>query len=157
MWPRRSHTLAPLTILTSIKRKFKWTQVKQYAFDKNKQIVARDTFETYPDFNKTFKICTDASAFQLGTVISQKYKPISFYSRKLTDAQRRYTVTDKELLSIVETLNYFRTIPLGKKLRIYTDHKKLTCRCFNTDRLLRWWLILEEYGPDKEYIKGEKI
>ena len=35
----------------------------------------------------------DASAFQLGAVISQKGKPIAFYSTKLTDAQQRYTVT----------------------------------------------------------------
>ena len=26
---------------------------------------------------------------------------------------------------------------------------------FNTDRVLRWRLILEEYGTDIEYIKGE--
>ena len=36
--PRRSHTLAPLTKLTSIKRNFKWTQVKQDAFDEIKKI-----------------------------------------------------------------------------------------------------------------------
>ena len=27
---------------------------------------------------------------------------------------------------------------------------------FNTDIVLRWRLILEEYGPDIEYIKGDK-
>ena len=47
-------------------------QVKQDAFDKIKRIMARDTLLTYPDFNETFKIHTDASAFQLGVVISQK-------------------------------------------------------------------------------------
>ena len=70
MWPRRSHTLAPLTRLTSIKRIFKWTQVEQDAFNKIKGIVARDTFSNYPDFNETFKIHTYASLFQLGAVIS---------------------------------------------------------------------------------------
>ena len=70
MWPRRSHKLAPLTKLTSINRKFKWTKVEQYAFDEIKLIVARDTLLTHPDFNETFKIHTNASAFQLGAVIS---------------------------------------------------------------------------------------
>ena len=28
---------------------------------------------------------------------------------------------------------------------------------FNTDRVLRWRLILEDYGPYMECIKGEKI
>ena len=34
MWPRWSYTLAPLTRSTSIKRKFKWTQVEKYNFEK---------------------------------------------------------------------------------------------------------------------------
>ena len=50
----------------------------------------------------------------------------------------------------------FRTILLGQTLWIYTDHKNPTCNFFNTDRVLRWILIIEEYGPDIEYIKGEK-
>ena len=99
--PRRSHTLATITKLTSIKRNFKWTQVEQDDFDEIKRIVACNTLLTYPDFNETFKIHTDAIAFQLGAVISQKYKPIAFHSRKLTDAQQRNTLTEKEILSIV--------------------------------------------------------
>ena len=118
--------------------------------------MARDTLLTYPYFNETFKIYTDSSAFQLGAVIIQKGKPITFYSIKITGSQQRYTVTDRELLSVVETLKEFRTILLGQKLRIYTDHKNLMCKFFNTDKVLIWRLILQEYGPDIEYIKGEK-
>ena len=68
---------------------------------------------TYPDFNETFKIHTDASAFQLGAVIIQKGKPIAFYGRKLTNDQQWYTVTETELLSILETLKEFWTIING--------------------------------------------
>ena len=70
MWLRRSHTLVPLTRSTSIKNKLIWMQVKQDAFDKIKRIVTRGTLFTYPNFNKTLKIHTDASALQLGAVIS---------------------------------------------------------------------------------------
>ena len=34
---------------------------------------------------------------------------------------------EKEFLIIVKTLKEFRTIILGQKLKIYTDHKSLTC------------------------------
>ena len=54
MRPRRSHMLAPLTKLTSIKRKFKWTLVKQYEFEKIKRIMARDNLLTYTNFNENF-------------------------------------------------------------------------------------------------------
>ena len=70
--------VTPLTRLTSIKRKFKWTQVEQDAFDKINRIVECNNLLTYPDFNKTFKIHTNDIAFQLGEVISQKEKPINF-------------------------------------------------------------------------------
>ena len=71
---------------------------------------------------------TDASKFQLRAVISHKGKPIAFYSIKLSNAHKRYTVTEKEMLGIVKTLNKFRTILLGQILRIYTDNRNLTCK-----------------------------
>ena len=70
--------------------------------------------------------------------------------------KKRYTITEIELLSIVETLKHFRTILLGHKLRVYTDIKNLTCKNFNTNRVLIWILTLKEYGTYIEYIKGKK-
>ena len=63
-----------------------------------------DTLLTCPDFNENFKIHTDARNLKLGAVILQKVKPIAFYSIKCTEAQQRYTVTEQELLSIIETM-----------------------------------------------------
>ena len=64
--------------------KFKWTKIEQYAFSEIKRIVADDTLLPYLDFNEEFKIHINARNLQLGAVISQKGKPIYFYSRKLT-------------------------------------------------------------------------
>ena len=41
-------------------------------------------------------------------MITQNSKPIAFFSRKLTSAQTRYSVTKIELLAIVETLKEFK-------------------------------------------------
>ena len=48
----------------------------------------------------------------------------------------------------------FCTVLLGQLIKIYTDHKNLTCKNFNTDRVLQWRLVLEEYDPNIEYIQG---
>ena len=117
--------------------------------------MAHNNLSTYPGFNVTLKSHTNASAFQLGLFIRNKGKPIVFYSIKLTSDQQQYTVTEKELLSVVETKKEFRNILLGQILIIYTYHKNLTCNNFNTNMLLRWRLILEDYVPDIEYIKVE--
>ena len=102
MWKKRSEILAPLTELTSTKKPWKWTNEQQNAFDTMKKAILAS-----PNFEIPFEIHTDASAYQLVACISQKGKPIAFYSRKLTPAQTRYTTTEQELLSIVETLKEF--------------------------------------------------
>ena len=155
MWPKRSHLLAPLSALTSSKVKWKWTDECQLAFEQMKEMIARETLLTYPDFNKPFEIHTDASQVQLGACISQDGKPVAFYSRKLNPAQTRYTTTERELLSIVETLKEFRNILLGQQIIVHTDHENLTYKNFNSDRVMRWRLFIEEYSPDLRYIKGE--
>ena len=154
MWIRRSEVLAPLAALTSKTTKWEWTDVHQKAFETIKQIVGRETLLSYPDFSKPFEIHTDASHTQLGAVIAQEGKPIAFYSRKLNPAQTRYTTTERELLAIVETLKEFRNILLGQTIRVYTDHKNLTYKNFNTERVMRWRLIIEEFGPELHYVKG---
>ena len=109
----------------------------------------------YPDFNAPFHIHTDASKNQIGAVISQNNKPIAFYSRKMNNAQRTHTNTEKELLSIVATLKEFQNILLVHQITVYTDHKNLTYKNFNTEHVMRWPLVLEEYGPELISIKGE--
>jgi hypothetical protein len=108
----------------------------------------------YPDFNAPFQIYTDACKTQIGAVISQNGKPIAFYSRKMNSEQQNYTTTEKELLSIVATLKEFRNILLGQQITVFTDHKNLTYKNFNTERVMRWRLVLEEFGPCLQYIKG---
>ena len=107
----------------------------------------RDNLLTYMNFIGEFKIHTEAIYFQLGAVISQKGKPIAFYGRKLTDPHKIYTVTEKDLLSTVETVKEFRTILIGQISRIYTDHKNLTCKRFNTDIFLIWRQPQYQYYP----------
>ena len=155
IWPQRSHILAPLTALTSPATPWRWTDQHQQAFDEMKRVITRETLLAYPDFNEVFEIHTDASLYQLGACISQKGKPIAFYSRKLNPAQTRYTTTERELLSIVEVLKEFRNILLGQQIRVHTDHENLTYKKFNSDRVMRWRLYIEEYSPDLQYIKGE--
>ena len=89
-------------------------------------------------------------------MIVQKNRPIAFFSRKLNSAQQKYSVTEQELLSIIETLKEFKGMLLGQRIRVFTDHKNLIREALGqtSDRVYRWRMLLEEFGPEIEYIKG---
>jgi RNase H-like domain found in reverse transcriptase len=156
MWIKRSHVLAPLASLTSKKTKWEWGPQQSAAFATTKKIIAQEVLLAYPDFSKKFVIHTDASHYQLGAVIShQDGKPIAFYSRKLNPAQTWYTMTEQELLSIVETLKEYRNILLGHEIEVFIDHQNLVYKHFNTEHVMQWRLLIEEFGSKLTYIKGE--
>ena len=108
MWQHRSEILTPLSSMTSKQAKWNWSKECQNTFDTIKKLTSRETLLSCPNFNEPFKIHTDASKLQLGSVISQKGKPIAFYSKKFNPAQVNYSTTKRELLSIIETLKEFK-------------------------------------------------
>ena len=169
LWEKRSHWLAPLTDLvgecghtkTTRKNKTKkkawyWDSSHQVAFDGIKNALAREVLLAYPDYSEVFEIFTDASSRQLGAVITQKGRPLAFFSRKLSETQRKYSVTELELLSIVECLKEFKGMLWGQRIKVYTDHKNLVQEAsgLTSDRVYRWRVLLEEYNPEFHYIKG---
>jgi hypothetical protein len=138
MIPHCSHLLTLLTALTKKNVKFEWTTKHQQAFDSLKNSLALEVILAYLDFSVPFEIYTDSLKYQIGSIITQKDKPLAFYSRKLTNPQMRYTVTELELLAIVEMLPEYRCILLGHLITIYMNHKNLTLSNFTTDCVTCW-------------------
>ncbi len=62
----------------------------------------------------------------MGAVITQDNRPIIIFSRKLSVAQTKYSVTEIEVLAIVETLKELKGMLWGQSIKVYTDHKNLT-------------------------------
>ncbi len=100
--------------------------------DNVKATIAKETVLAYPDFLNPFEIYTDASAMQFGAVITQDKRPIAFFSRKLSEMQQKYSVTEIDFLAIVETLKKFKGMLWGQDIKVYTDHKKSHKRCPRT-------------------------
>jgi hypothetical protein len=60
-----------------------------------------------------------------------------------------------EFLSIVEALKEFRNIILGQCIQVFTYHQNLTYKQFNTECITWWRLLIEEFGPELIFTKGE--
>jgi hypothetical protein len=159
LWARRSDMLAPLTSLVgecgqtkvakskgTKKVPWYWAEVHQKAFDDVKATIAKEVVLAYPDFDKIFDICTDASTKQLGSMITQSNRPLAFFSRKLSVQQQKYSVTKIELLAIAETLKEFKGMLWGQYIKVFTDHKNLTWDALGltSDCVFRWRLILKD-------------
>ena len=78
------------------KKEFKWSRGVDKSFETLKQKVAELPILALPNFNKVFQVECDASGNAIGAVLSQEGKPISFFSEKLNDAKRKYSMYVQE-------------------------------------------------------------
>jgi hypothetical protein len=126
-----------------------WDAIHQQAFDNVKAIITKDVTLAYPDYTHGFEVYTDSSKIQLGALITQANRPLAFISRKLSSAQQKYSVTEQELLAIVETLKEFKGMRWGQQLTVYTDHKNLMQDALGltSKRMYCWRLLLEDMDP----------
>ncbi|GFW33605.1 retrovirus-related Pol polyprotein from transposon 17.6 [Trichonephila clavipes] len=120
----------PLTNLLRKDTPFEWTSETQEAFYDIKKAILNPPVSALPDPNAELQITTDASSRGIGAVLEQKYpnsevKPLYFFSKKLNPSQSKYNATVLEFLSIYTALNFFRPFLLGRKSKVFTDHKPL--------------------------------
>ncbi len=88
-----------------------------------------------------------------------KAHPISYDSRHCTAAEKNYSITERETLAIIYLLEHFRDIILGYKIRVWTDHTAVQNLFKHKNlrgRLSRWFVTLQNYEINFEYIPGNK-
>ena len=92
------------------KASWHWDEIHQQAFDLIKTTLACNVVFAYLDYGEKFEICVDASKSQIGSVITQRNRPLAFFDRKLLDTYKQLNIT-----------------------------KKITsCHCWNTQRVQRY-------------------
>lgn len=143
----------------------KMTKDMLNAFNVCKQSLAEATLLVHPDIQATLALFTDASDESIGAVLQQQstnegiWKPLAFFSRKLSPSQKKYSPYDRELLAIYEAIKHFRYMLEARVFTVYTDHKPLTF-AFSTrrdkcsPRQFRYLNYIAQYTTDLKHIPG---
>ena len=154
---------SPLHKLTEKNKTFEWNESCQNAFEKLKEIMTNAPVLAFPDENSSFILDTDASETGIGAVLSQiqdnQERVIAYASRKLNKSERRYCVTRRELLAVVNFVKHFRHYLYGKKFLIRTDHGSLRWLMnFKTPegQTARWLEVLGAFNFDIEHRPGRQ-
>jgi len=87
-------------------------------------------FMEYPTADGKFILITDASKCSTGYLLNQETEDgtqhlIACGGRSLPPAERNYTITELELLSIIEALDKYRHYLLGIHFIKRSDHDRL--------------------------------
>ncbi|GFR90992.1 Pol polyprotein [Elysia marginata] len=161
--PGIAKCLAPLTEATKSRSKVTtWTDDCQTAFEAAKSSLASATLLNHPDPKSESRLSTDASDSAIGAELSQKHhgmwRPIAFFSRKLTSPQSRYSTFDRELLVIYSAIQHFRFFLEGRPFSVLTDHKPLTyaltSKTARSPQQERQLSYNAEFTTDIRYISG---
>jgi len=110
--PDFSGRAAPLHGLKKKGFPFHWRKEHQEAFDALKQALCEAPVLQAHDFSKEFVLITDASDLAVSAVLHQwvggELALISYYSRLLTPAERRYSTYEQEYLAVIFGCDKFR-------------------------------------------------
>ena len=92
-----------------------------------KTILSNLTALSHPVSSSThFHLVTDSSGYAVGAALHQmvdnKPVPIGFFSKKISENQRRESTFDRELLAAYLSLLKFKHMVEGRHVTIFTDH-----------------------------------
>ena len=81
------------------------------------------------DTKLVLQVNIDAFKVAVGSVLlhvdGSGNHPISYFSRKLSETEQRYSTTDREMLAIEDSLRHFKHMLLGHAFWVCTDHRPL--------------------------------
>lgn len=159
-----SSIIAPMTSMLG-KRKGKdgisWSEEALAAFETLKTALTTAPVLASPDYSKKFTLHCDASSVGIGSSLTQTIDgiehPVAFHSRLLSKSERLYSTTERELLSVVDSINHFRPYIEGSKFTVITDHMSLKwLKSLNnpSGRLARWAMQISQFNFDICHRKG---
>jgi hypothetical protein len=116
--PGLAGLVKPLTdLLRGSPTQLEWTPEAETAFDAAKVALKDCTVLAHPRPNSILSLAVDASDTHVGGVLQQldsgSWRPLAFFSRKLSTAEEKYSTFDRELLAAFSAIRHFRYLLEG--------------------------------------------
>jgi cleavage and polyadenylation specificity factor subunit 1 len=165
--PRCASIMQPLYNSMRGKRQnhvLEWTPKMLTSFAAVKNSLANATLLGHPLPDASIALSTDASELGVGASLEQLtdrgWQPLSFFSRQLTNAEKKYSAFDRELLAVYLAVRHFRFLLEGRNFPIFTDHRPLVDAMGKqaepwSARQQRHLAFISEYSTDIRHIAGK--
>ncbi|XP_043237499.1 uncharacterized protein K02A2.6-like [Amphibalanus amphitrite] len=166
--PAYASVVRPMAHLLKKDAPFQWSEEQQAAFNKVKQLISTSPVMRPFDPHLQTIVTSDASDRGAGAVLTQvqpsgEERPVAYWSRSFTEAESRYSVSEKEALSAVNAVEHWRIYLWGRFFKLKTDHSALTTLLTPKSsnragaRIARWQARLLPYSYSVEYKPGHTI
>ena len=153
--PNFASIAKPLFRLTAKGVPFEWSDEAADAFVKLRQALVELPILAYLDYSKKYIPDTDASAFEVGAILSQVQdgheRVTGYYSKTLSNVERNYCVTRRELLAVVQAVKHFRPYLYGREFLL-----RLCRKAEPSSQVARWLEVLSEFQYRMEHRPGRR-
>ena len=140
-----------------------WNTRCQEAFAVIKRLLSETPTLHLPSDSDQLVLDVDASDSGLGAVLSAETsegdKPIAYSSRMLSDAEKRYCITRREMLAVIFGLQKYRQHLLGRSFVLRTDHAPILSILHNknpSSLMCRWIDFFQEFNFNIQHRPGTR-
>src|ERR1700694_1305339 len=134
------------------------------AFENLKRLAVEAPVLSFFVPGRETKVETDASRNATGGIIMQRqegktWKPVGYFSKTMSSAERAYPIQDRELLAVDDTLKHYEPELLGTKFFVVTDHQALiywSSKRLLSVRQVRWADFLANFDITFQYRRGQE-
>ena len=163
-----SELCTPIYAVMGVKSEWYWGAEQQKSFDLIKAELSDVPVLCAFDMSCKHRVSADSSQYAVGAVLLQynsrnEWQPVEYASRKLTEAERRYAMIEKEALAITWACEKFNYYLLGREFEVETDHKPLVSILGEKDlsqlplRVQRFKLRMMRYSYTIFHTPGNKM
>ena len=163
-----ANKVAPLHALTrkGVNVPASWTEEHERAVDELKEALCSYPCLMNVDYSRPYQVRVDACrrGHGLGGVLLQQdgtgdWRPVSWWSRALSPAEKEYSSTELECKALHDILLYYDVYLQGVRFDVFTDHKALIYMvraqtATNNGRLMRYLMDIQHYDFRLFYKKG---